>query len=182
MEQKISKNSILTLLIVLLVTVLVAVIGVTYAYFQAEVTKTNVSSMLVEAADLSITYNETKNITTTNILPGWSDTKTFKVKNTGERTVEYNLLWTGVTNTLVNKSYLKYAVVGTGTNAFNTSSAVQFPSSDNSIASNISIGPNVEHSYTLTITYMNDPDFDQSDDIGKSFGAIIDITTNHVSE
>lgn len=182
MEQKLNKKSILTLLIVLIVTITIAVLGITYAYFQIIVNSVGTSSILIRATNLEITYNESKNVSGENIIPGWSDTKTFTITNTGEEAILYSLKWIDVTNTMVNKSYLTYTLVGTGTNAYNTVSPVMFPTNDEYIFNNLVVSPGVTQNYTLTVTYANDTSFDQSADMTKSFAGMLSIETSEVQE
>lgn len=179
MEVKLNKKIIVILSVLLSITIIMSIIGVSYAYFRTIVESLNVSSMRVTTTNLKITYTETKNIVGNEITPGWTDTKEFSIENTGTSTVTYNLLWRDVINTLINTQYLKYSVVGTGTDAFNTESPVTFPTNSSEVISNnISIDPDVIHNYTVTINYINDPEFDQSEDMEKTFAATIEIQSD----
>lgn len=182
MEIKIDKKSRIVLIVVLIVTVIVSILGVTYAYFMVVINSGNTSSMLIRASKLEITYQESKNISGDGVEPGWSDTKVFTIKNTGTKILNYNLVFTDVINTLVYKNYLVYSLVGTGSGAYNTAGTLQFPSADQEIGQGISIDPGVTHNYTMTINYINDEEFDQSDDMSKIFVATISIETDDISD
>lgn len=181
-DKKINRNTII-LLISIFVTLSLVIIGVTYAYFSAIVLgNETASSMYVRGTNLEITYNETKNIESTDITPNWSSTKVFSVTNTGEEDTSYGIYWGNVVNTLVNKQYLVYTIVGTGNNAYTNNNEVQFPStSGDYIATNIPIKSGETHNYVLTLKYINDVSYDQSDDMGTNFSASVEIETYEIT-
>ncbi len=71
--------------------VLLALLGLTYAYFLTRIqVNTNDKSISVTTADLKLTYSDGNGyITGTNIVPGTTlETKTFTVKNEGNAKVD----------------------------------------------------------------------------------------------
>lgn len=69
-------------------TLLVALVGATFAYFSATITnKTEQSVVLTTAAPVGLEYVSPKAITMTNIIPGASESGTFTVTNPATSTV-----------------------------------------------------------------------------------------------
>ena len=129
---------------------------------------------VVETGTLSIVYTNGQEIRGEDILPGWSETKTFTVENTGTVEATYNINWEKLTNTFVNKQDLVLTL--TSTNGGGTLEETQISSSGNHIGilTNITIAPGVTQTYTMTITYKNQ-NYDQSSDMGKQLIGKIEV-------
>ena len=185
MEKKFNGGSVVLLSIVLVATLIVAVIGATYAYFRAQVMSVNVSSMVIKAANLKVTYTETQNINVSAITPGWTSTKTFTIANTGNGTVNYTISWSNVVNGLTNKQYLKYTLNYTGgANGCKVTTATQYPITNATpeiCSGSIAAGATAQQ-YTLTMTYANDTSYDQSSDMNAVVTGTINVVGAQVSQ
>ena len=97
-------------------TLLVAVVGATFAYFSATITNVNNTETVLKAANLGITFTGTKEIPSTGteqiINPGWTDTKTFTVENTSDYDMTFNIVFHDTTNEFTRKQDLTYSVTG----------------------------------------------------------------------
>lgn len=172
---KTQKKVFYTSAIILGLLVLLSIGGLTYAWFSAIVTgNEEAKGAVVETGTLSIVYTNGQELRGENILPGWSETKTFTVENTGTVEASYNINWENITNTFVNKSDLVYKL--TSTNGGGTLNETQVPESGEhvNVIGNIKIAPETIQEYSLTITYKN-RDADQSSDMGKSIIGKIEV-------
>ena len=95
---------------------LVAVIGITYAYFRLQI-EGNGKDIVVNTGDLRLKYADGDVLTLENAFPGDSVTKKITVENIGGKGVTYSLNWTDLINTISNyelhltmecKSYKNY--------------------------------------------------------------------------
>ena len=166
--------------ILLVVSILVAVLGISYAFFSLNVIGNDTAKInKITAGTLELTFTDTEEISLNNMLPGDSVTKTIKVTNTGTIDVGYNVGWTDYTNEITNNE-----LIIEGTCKRLNSSNVEEGTCNNvskkaitgsNIISNISIEPNVTHEYTLKITFKetNKP---QNYNKSKAFNGKLNIT------
>ena len=81
MKAKNEKNLIIKAMVFVLLAIILTV-GVTYAYFQVDITgNEDASTISVGAAQLKITYEGTETITANNVIPGWKAKKYFNIKS-----------------------------------------------------------------------------------------------------
>ncbi len=141
--------------------------GVSYAYFVSKVNNNESTSTIAgEAANLELEFKEGSNqINGDDIFPGWSDTKTFTVKNKSSIDVYYNLYISDIKNELMSES-ISYKIESTD-GGYNLEK-VLLPSTDGIIKTGIYIKGNASHTYKIT-TYYNNLDIDQSSEKGKTF-------------
>ena len=94
------KNDKMLLIVFISIFVFVACIGISYAYYTAVIDRGEESASVVSrAGNLEITYTDgSKQIIGSNIFPGWSDSKTFTVKNTGSNVSAYSIRVTNIVN------------------------------------------------------------------------------------
>jgi len=159
--------------------VLLALIGLTYAYFLTRITgNENDKSISVTTANLQLVYNDGTDgiIGGENLIP--SDTeysKTFTVKNEGNANIEYGVYLINVINEFTRKDDIKYTMECStdGTLPCGTKTSTSFPSGIHQVVT-ASIEPNKTHTYTFTFTYK-DTGTDQSVDMGKELNAKIQI-------
>ena len=160
--------------------VLLALIGLTYAYFLTRIQgNTNEKSISVTTANLRLVYGDGSDgvIGGTNIMP--SDTvysKTFTVTNEGDAISEYGVFLINVINTFERKDDIKYTLSCTtdGEIACNEiTDETTFPSGLSRLITN-RIEPGKTHTYTLKFTYK-DSGTDQSIDMNKELSAKIQI-------
>ena len=91
------KNDKILLIVFIAVFLLITAIGLSYAYYTAVIDNGEESSSIVSrSGNLELTYTDgVKQIIGADIYPGWQDTKTFTVKNTGNA---YSIKVTDITN------------------------------------------------------------------------------------
>ena len=70
--------------LILIISVLILLIGVSFAYFSLEITGNDTAKYnTITTGALKLTFTDTNALTLTDALPGDSATKTISVKNTG---------------------------------------------------------------------------------------------------
>ena len=164
-----------------IVSLLVVVLSVTLAYFTAQIIGKG-KDVSVSSADLKIIFTDTDGkIEGSNITPGWSNSKTFTVKNESNRTYKYDIIIKDLVNTFVTEGYLQYKITSTSTNnGYNMTDYVSVPKSstatDTILAKNVSIAVNATQKYTIEFRYVNDENVDQGDDMGKKLSGTLFIT------
>ena len=166
--------------IILVVSILVAVLGISYAYFSLNVIGNDTAKInKVTSGTLELTFTDTSEISLENIIPGDSVEKVIKVTNTGTIDVGYNVGWIDYVNEITNNELI---IEGTckRLNSSNTEEGTcnnvsKKAITGSNIISNIQIEPNVTHEYTLKITFKetNKP---QNYNKSKSFSGKLNIT------
>jgi len=162
--------------------VLLALLGITYAYYLTRIEgNTNTNSISVTTADLKLRYDDgtSKLVTSDNFMPGMSITKDFSVSNEGESRVDnYAIVLENVVNGLDRQEDLTFTLdckLADKITSCGGTFKKQFPATTNNyLIFKNSIDKDVIHYYTLTVTYAN-LDEDQSDDMGKTFSALVNI-------
>ena len=161
--------------ILVVASLLVVVLSVTLAYFTAQIIGKG-KDVLVTSTDLKIVFTDSDgNIEGNDITPGWSNSKTFTVKNESNGTYKYNIVIKDLLNTFVTNGYLQYKITSTN-GGYNMTEFKDVPKSsapkDKTLAYSVSIPVGVTQSYTIEFKYANDESVDQSDDMGdrKSVG------------
>ena len=166
--------------IILIISILVAVFGISYAYFSLNVIGNDTAKInKVTSGTLELTFTDTSEISLDNIIPGDSVTKTIKVANTGTKEVIYNVGWIDYNNEIINNELV---IEGT-CKRLNSSNTVDGTCNNvskraitgSNIISNISIEPNITHEYTLKITFK-DTNKPQNYNTNKSFNGKLNIT------
>ncbi len=176
-----NRNQRIVVSIVGIIIVTLALIGITYAYFMTKIIgNSNSKSISGTLANLELTYYDGNGVIAPDnlMMPGDTLEKTFSVKNTGTVKIEnYAVIFENLTNTLTRKEDLVYTLTCSSddNNPCIGVEDVQFPDDNGPIIYN-SINKGVTHSYTLTVTYKNLEDTNQSDDMGASFSAKVNIT------
>ena len=157
---------------------LVVVLSVTLAYFTAQITGEG-KNISVTSTDLKIVFTDTDgNIEGNGITPGWSNSKTFTVKNESNGTYKYDIIIKDLVNTFKTYKYLQYKITSTD-GGYNMTDYSYLPKSstkeDVALAYEISIDKGKTHTYTIEIKYVNDEAVDQSIDMGQSLSGTIYI-------
>ena len=169
--------------------VLLTLLGLTYAYFLTRIQgNTNTKSISVTTADLKLTYGDGTNqvlAPDTKLLPS-SDaigTKDFTVTNEGNSKTSYvvviedvSITKNGSTTTFESNDF-RYTLTCTkkdGTNCDGVSSQTVFPINGGVLVTN-NIDVSDTQTYTLTLWYI-DTGIDQSNDMGKTYNAKVNIT------
>ena len=164
--------------ILVVASLLVVVLSVTLAYFTAQIIGKG-KDVLVTSADLKIVFTDTDgNIEGNNITPGWSNSKTFTVKNESNGTYKYDIIIKDLVNTFKTYKYLQYKITSTD-GGYNMTDYSYLPKSstkeDVALAYEVSIDKGKTHTYTIKIKYVNDESADQSIDMGQSLSGTIYI-------
>ena len=167
--------------LILIISVLILLIGVSFAYFSLEITGNDTAKYnTITTGTLKLTFTDTNALTLTDALPGDSATKTISVKNTGTIDTSYNLVWTELTNGIINNELVIEATCkrlnSSGTEEGTCSSISQKAvSSDSNITSNIPIKPGYTHEYTVKIIFI-DTGKPQNYNKNKTFEGKLGIT------
>ena len=164
--------------ILVVASLLVVVLSVTLAYFTAQIVGKG-KDVSVSSADLKIVFTDTDgNIEGSNITPGWSNSKTFTVKNESNGTYKYDIIIKDLVNTFKTYKYLQYKITSTD-GGYNMTDYSYLPKSstkeDVALAYEVSIDKGKTHTYTIEIRYVNDEYIDQSIDMGQSLSGTIYI-------
>ena len=157
---------------------LVVVLSVTLAYFTAQIIGKG-KDVLVTSADLKIVFTDTDgNIEGNDITPGWSNSKTFTVKNESNGTYKYDIIIKDLVNTFKTYKYLEYKITSTD-GGYNMTDYSYLPKAsikeDVALAYEVSIDKGKTHTYTIEIKYINDEYVDQSIDMGQNLSGTIYI-------
>ena len=172
MENQDKKPNIIAIIGAIVLLVL-AVVGLSYAFFSAFI-KNGETDPSIEGtgANLSLVYTDGKSvITSSNIMPGWSATKTFTVTNNGEADTYYKLNISNITNEFV-EGWLTFSIASADGGTSVAEQAVG--TTTRTISPSITIAEGATHTYTITAKYVN-LDKDQTPDLGKSFSYTIGI-------
>ena len=164
--------------ILVVASLLVVVLSVTLAYFTAQIIGEG-KNISVSSADLKIVFTDTDgNIEGNGITPGWSNSKTFTVKNESNGTYKYDIIIKDLVNTFKTYKYLEYKITSTD-GGYNMTDYSYLPKSstkeDVALAYEVSIDKGKTHTYTIEIRYVNDESVDQSIDMGQSLSGTIYI-------
>ena len=178
------KESYKTIIKGLVLVMLVAVIGTTYAFFSANITgNETASTIVVTGGTLSIAYeNKSGNITVNNIYPkadAWV-TKQFTV--TGTNTTDLSMgykIGLAIDNNTFSASALTYSLTGTNTAGKGTivANKTNQPIGTTAIEFGTGSFPNgssLVHTYQFQL-FFKDTGSPQNDDQGKKFAAHITI-------
>ena len=164
--------------ILVVASLLVVVLSVTLAYFTSQIIGEG-KNISVTSADLKIVFTDTDgNIEGNGITPGWSNSKTFTVKNESNGTYKYDIIIKDLINTFKTYKYLEYKITSTD-GGYNMTDYFYLPKSstkeDVALAYEVSIDKGKTHTYTIEIKYVNDAVVDQSIDMGQSLSGTIYI-------
>ena len=187
------KGNTVLLTVIAIATLLVAIVGATFAYFTATVQGNNeASSVVVTTASLgSITYENGTELKLENAYPGaYSNEITFTI-SAADNTVElpYEIKWVNVTNDFNPVTELVYRLSGETdgsgtlvdlTDADGYDAETQYatvPSAPTTIgAGSLSIGGET-HTYTMQV-HFKETAADQNSNQGRSFAGKIEVTTS----
>ena len=161
---------------------LASLLVVSYAFFSVSVGgNSEASDTVITTGNMSLLFTDSTQIDLDNAIPGTSVTKTFKIKNNGTIPTTYDVYLSEILNDFIDKNDLVY-ILSSPTGCSNlTETVVPEETGDQSkIVSSCAINPNVEHEYTLTITFKDD-NTNQDDNKGKTFSAKISVNEYKVN-
>ena len=170
--------------LILIISVLILLIGVSFAYFSLEITGNDTAKYnTITTGALKLTFTDTNALTLTDALPGDSATKTISVKNTGTIDTSYNIVWKELTNTITNDELVIEATCkrlnSSNTEEGTCESIPQKAVSSNKLKLNIPIEPGITHEYTLKLTFI-DTGSVQNYNKNKTFEGKLGITESSV--
>ena len=152
-------------------------IGFSLAYFSSDLVG-NGKDVTVQAGRLSVIFTDTTEIAVNQIRPDWSTSKTFTVENKTNDLFNYNITIKDLVNTLETEGYLQYKITSTD-GGYSMTNYAPIPRSSSPtkalLVSDIDIEAGALHTYTIEFRYVNDPDVDQSGDMGKNFSGSLSI-------
>lgn len=175
-------------------TLLVAIIGATFAYFSITVNGNDTASSIhVTTATLgNVTFDGTgAGVSIENVYPGWTTTKTFTIQAAGadstsaiQYLVTLDVATTG--NTLLNGADFVYTLATDDTNAYlgasgttnqlsTTASAEQQMPGASATLAHGTLDGNERITYTMVIT-LKETNIPQDQYQGKVFDAVVQIT------
>ena len=171
-------KKIITISIISVLFGILLITGLTYAFIKANVLGNN-EDITGSFTNVRVDYTDDSSISGSNILPGWTQTKTMTISNPGETTV-YNLNFNNLINTF-ETGYLMYTVTSNdgGCNVAKTSIPyVITEPSTRLICSNTILTGDV-HTYTITIEYVkydsSGNELNHTPDMGKTFSGFIEL-------
>ena len=165
------------LILLVAMGVVILATAASYAYFTASVTNQGtINDTVVTTGVMQITYYDGEVIgTPSNMIPGQSVEKRFKVKNTGNVNAEYVIYLSEVINNFNPTTDIEYKLEKLSTNGYETNGFVTAPTSASAINNTaITIEPNEEQEYKLTILFK-ETNADQNSNKGKIFQAKLQI-------
>ena len=168
------------LIVGIVVTLIVAVIGSSYAYWKG-VIQGRGSDILVKLGQAEVILTDDMVLGDNKVRPGWSISKTFTVENQSGAVFKYDIYIRDLINTLVTDGFLQYKINSSdgGYNMEEFAPIAKSPTpSDFDLATNISIEASARHTYTIEFRYVDSPDVNQSEDMGKSFSGNLMIREN----
>ena len=136
------------------------ILGISYAYFGTNIIGNETAKkQTVMTGNLELTFTDTTEMSLDNAFPGDSFTKTISVKNTGTLDASYNLVWTKLTNEIINDELVIEATCkrlnSSNTEEGTCESISQTPIKSDTIKKNISIEPSITHEYTIKVTFID---------------------------
>ena len=187
-----NKGQTIFLSVIGIATLLVAIVGATFAWFSATVTGNDkASSIIVSTAVLgNVTFTDGNQINMTNIRPEKSpqETKTFTIANTTEgatETIAYKITLDVTTNTLTEASkvgedyYFVHKLSGTSSKTSDAGTLVNLaetkvPTTTADLGNGTLVGTET-HTYTYTIQFK-EANADQNAAQGKAFQGKLSVT------
>ena len=201
MEGQNKKSNQTLLTVIAVATLLVAVVGTSFAYFTASVSGNDTASSVIVSTGRvgSLTYSSNEGVTLSNALPGaQSASVTFTVAYSGQTgtSARYYLYWDDLTNNFTTKSDLVYTITGTGTGAISVSN-ITAPSPSNSGDSTINyayvpknasssdpavatINGGTTHTYTYYVRFK-ETGTNQNNNQGKTFKGKLQVSASSTS-
>jgi len=170
--------------------VLLALVGLTYAYFLTRITgNENDKSIEVTTANLSVTYNDDMDgdgepdalMVFENIMPSNTKTytKTFKVENTGNATASYSVVLDNMVNDFDRNQDLQYTLTRSGVEG-NVAEGNLVVGTKQILIPKVEIENEGVHTYTFTLKYI-EAGVDQSIDMGKELSFRVNIAEETVT-
>ena len=167
----------ITLVYTVAALMIIGLLGYTYSYFSATVTEENKTETVIKTKGLSLTFEGTSEINTSDMIPGDSFTKTFTVENTSTVKTFYNIYMENITNEF--NEDLVYTLTDEDGEIVSETPLPVTNTGKSYLIENIEIEPSEIKEYTLKIEYKY-LDTPQNDYQGAEFKATVGIDSNKV--
>lgn len=164
------KNYIIAIFMAILIVV--GITAVSYAYFTATVTNNNPTATVIETGTMAIEFSDGPEVNLNNAYPGSYIEKTFSVKNIGNVDTLYDIYFSDLINTFVDKSDLVYTLTSNDGGA--NISETQMPDESTKVVSNEVLAVGETHNYVLRIDFKETNDV-QDDNANKVFSTVVRI-------
>ena len=168
-------------MVYMVVVILIVCVGVTYAYYKDEIIGSR-KHLSISSKEIRILFTDDMTLASNDITPGWSEAKTFSVKNESKEIFNYNIVLKGLVNTFETVGFLQYKI--TSTNGYNMEGYMDIPKSetenDITVAYDIDIDPGITQEYKIEFIYHNSETVDQSEDMGKTFTGTLAIVEGSI--
>ena len=157
---EVSKSNKIKIIVITALIFLVSIAGISYAYFTIQITgNETASSMRLRTANMSLVYNDVQIVSGEYAEPGWTDTKTLTVTNTGNVTAYYTIIWRDLYNEVTNDELVISATCSSTSGSCPTISETVVPTTtpeghNINVKKNIEIPVGVTHTYTLTAQFI----------------------------
>lgn len=191
-----SKRSLKTFIMTLIISATILLIGTTYAYFQVRIIENKEEkSIEVTSKVLEVTFIDgTAEFTGSKdgyIFPGEIFRKYWTVENTGDDTADFDIILRNITNTFARQQDWNYKLgIVSDTNSdgvvnsldsitFLIETPQQFPPTSEKVIiyPNRSLAYQAKETYVLIVEYLNSEE-DQSIDMNRELTATIDIASS----
>ncbi len=170
-----------TVLGVMLVAVVIITLASTFAYFVSQ-TQVEQEKLTVQTGTLALTFADGNAGVSAQLNFGDTVTKTFTIKNTGNRSAEAQISWKNLINTYKAESLtytLEQSTSETGTYNTVETMSENVPRSETPTSSGLSKGlvvpAGATYYYRLTIKLEYLESVDQTDDLSATFKSEFDI-------
>jgi hypothetical protein len=168
-------------IVYVVVVILIVCVGVTYAYYRDELIGSR-KHMSISSKEIRILFTDDMTLASNDITPGWSESKTFSVKNESKEVFNYNIVLKGLVNTFETVGFLQYQI--TSSNGYHMEGYINIPKSetakDITVAYDIDIDPGITQEYKIEFIYHNSETVDQSEDMGKTFTGTLAIVEGSI--
>ena len=178
------KKNVVLLTVIAVATLLITVVGATFAYFAATIdNEKNETIKITSANDLTLTYNGGETIGGSNVLPGWGVNYEITVINNSQTSdITYSMKWDAVTNGFdsadqKNLTFTATAEMGWDKNTLQAEGASDkkdpaagtFPTADETaFVTDQTLKPGEKVTYTIHVSYKYDELLEQ-DSKGQNF-------------
>lgn len=172
-----NKGQTIFLSVIGIATLLVAIVGATFAWFSATVQgNENASSITVRAATIaSVLFEEQNTVTAAAALPGWSDTKNFTVTRPAGSTVNQHytvsLSYTNDGLTDLYCTLTKNGVAGVETKIDQNSATLTLDDGDFTL-------PTQEVNTYSLLFHFKETAINQNEQQGKQFAGLIQVSVD----
>ena len=156
---EISRSNKIKIIVITALIFIVSIAGISYAYFTIQVVgNETASSMRLRTANMQLIYNDVQIVSGEYAQPGWTQTKTLTVQNTGNVATYYTIIWRDLYNEVINEELVISATCSSSSGSCSAISETIVPTetveTDNvRVKRGISIGPGVTHTYTVTALF-----------------------------